>query len=283
MFNLLVRAGGWSDRRDEVSIGRIYITAEQEPEFKPAGVLNLERLKSLPAIFAEETNGNDLNQVARVGEITSARLSGQSVAIEYRYDPDVPPIPQAELISLAPALGIHVPRRGFGPFEHSHWAVKSPDLFRVLMTEWRQPNRKPNVFHLDEQQNINTGLLSAMMPFAGFNPVWDAIQRVAASQGMVHGRADNVWENHEIIQDIVSLIDRSAIVVCDCTGRNANVFYEIGIAHTLGKEVILITQNAADIPFDLAHLRHIRYLSNSEGLQGLERDLSARISTIRQG
>lgn len=58
MFNLLVRAGRWSDRRDEVSIGRIYITAEQEPEFKSAGALNLERLKSLPAIFAEETNGN---------------------------------------------------------------------------------------------------------------------------------------------------------------------------------------------------------------------------------
>lgn len=282
MFNLLVMGGGWGDRRDEISVGRIYITPEQQAEFKPGGVLNLDRLKSLPAIFAGETNG-DPAQVARVGEITSARINGENVSIEYRYDLDVPPILQSDLIALAPALGIQIPRRGFGPFEHSHWAVKNPDLFRVLMTEWRKPTRKPNVFHLEEQPKINTRLLSAMMPFAGFNPVWEAIQRVAASQGMEHGRADNVWDNHEIIQDVVSLIDRSAIVVCDCTGRNANVFYEIGIAHTLGKEVILITQNATDIPFDLAHLRHIRYLSNGEGIQGLERDLSARIATIRQG
>jgi hypothetical protein len=48
---------------------------------------------------------------------------------------------------------------------------------------------------------------------------------------------------------------RSRVVICDCTGRNPNVFYEIGIAHTLGREVILITQNPEDIPFDLRHLR----------------------------
>ena len=72
-----------------------------------------------------------------------------------------------------------------------------------------------------------------------------------------------------IIQDVVSLIDKSRVVICDCTGRNANVFYEIGIAHTLGREVILITQNEADIPFDLRHLRYVKYLNNAEGRQVL--------------
>ena len=281
MFNLLVMGGGWADRRDEISVSRIYITAEQQIEFKPGGVLSLDRLKSLPAIFAGETNG-DLTQVAHVGEITNARFNGENVAIEYRYDPDVPPIPQADLIALAPALGIQIPRRGFGPFEHSHWAVKGPDLFRVLMTEWRQPTRKPNVFQLDDQQRIHADLLSAMMPFAGFNPVWEAIQRAAEANGMRWDRADNRWEHPAIIQDVVALIDQAAIVVCDCSGKNANVFYEMGIAHSLGKEVIIITQNAADIPFDISHLRHIRYLPNGEGIQQLERDLSARIRTIRE-
>ncbi|SFP86743.1 MULTISPECIES: hypothetical protein [unclassified Pseudomonas] len=90
MFNLLVMGGGWGDRRDEISIGRIYITPEQQAEFKPGGMLNLNRLKSLPAIFAAETDG-DPTQVARVCEITSARINGENVAIEYRYDLDVPP------------------------------------------------------------------------------------------------------------------------------------------------------------------------------------------------
>ncbi|MNG19951.1 hypothetical protein D3C84_1041660 [compost metagenome] len=98
---------------------------------------------------------------------------------------------------------------------------------------------------------------------------------------MTARRADSIWEHHEIIQDIVALIDRSAVIVCDCTGRNANVFYEIGIAHALGKEVILITQSADDIPFDLAHLRNIRYLNNGEGIERLKADLNSRIITIR--
>jgi hypothetical protein len=75
-------------------------------------------------------------------------------------------------------------------------------------------------------------------------------------------------------------VDRSRVVVCDCTGRNPNVFYETGIAHTLGREVILITQNEHDIPFDLRHLRHIRYLDNTEGRGALTEALQARMQTI---
>jgi len=93
-------------------------------------------------------------------------------------------------------------------------------------------------------------------------------------------RADDIWENPAIIQDVVSLIDRSRVVVCDCTGRNPNVFYEAGIAHTLGREVILITQNAQDIPFDLRHLRYIPYLNNAEGRGALTAALQDRMQTI---
>ncbi len=120
-----------------------------------------------------------------------------------------------------------------------------------------------------------------MMPFAGFDNVWTAIQQVAESSLMTAQRADSIWEHQEIIQDIVSLIDRSAVIIGDCSGRNANVFYEIGIAHALGKQVILITQNAEDIPFDLAHLRNIRYHNNGEGIERLKTELSGRLATIR--
>jgi len=43
------------------------------------------------------------------------------------------------------------------------------------------------------------------------------------------------------------------------TGRNPNVFYETGYAHALGKKVVLLTQKADDIPFDLKHYQHIIY------------------------
>jgi hypothetical protein len=58
------------------------------------------------------------------------------------------------------------------------------------------------------------------------------------------------------------------------------VFYEAGIAHTLGREVILITQSEHDIRFDLRHLRYIRYLNNAEGRAALTASLQARMQII---
>jgi hypothetical protein len=49
------------------------------------------------------------------------------------------------------------------------------------------------------------------------------------------------------------------VIISDMTGRNPNVFYETGYAHGLGKQVILITQQGEDIPFDLKHCPHIIY------------------------
>ena len=70
------------------------------------------------------------------------------------------------------------------------------------------------------------------------------------------------------------------MVVCDCSDRNPNVFYEIGIAHTLGKEVVLITQSKDDIPFDLRHIRYVQYLNNAEGRRALVTKLAKRIETL---
>jgi hypothetical protein len=93
-------------------------------------------------------------------------------------------------------------------------------------------------------------------------------------------RADDIWEHEAVIQDIVSLINQSRIIICDCTRRNANVFYETGIAHTLGKDVILITQNESDIPFGLRHLRYVTYLNNNEGREQLADKPLKRIQTL---
>jgi len=82
------------------------------------------------------------------------------------------------------------------------------------------------------------------------------------------------------MQDVVSLIDRSRVVICDCSTRNANVFYEIGIAHTLGREVILITQAETDIPFDLRHLRYVSYLNNGEGREELKGRVATRLANL---
>lgn len=126
-----------------------------------------------------------------------------------------------------------------------------------------------------------TDLISVMMPFdISMNSVYESIQSAAKATGFVCKRADDIWDDSTVIQDVFSLIFESYIVVCDFSGRNPNVFYEAGIAHTLGKHVVPITQNPGDIPFDLRHHRYARYLNNSEGRKALESDLRTRFQTL---
>ena len=120
-----------------------------------------------------------------------------------------------------------------------------------------------------------------MMPFgAEFTPVYKALQKAAIGIGLKCQRADDIWINHHVIQDIVDLIAKAKVVICDCSGRNPNVFYEIGIAHSLGKDVILIARSDDDIPFDLRHLRFLTYLLNKEGLETLSDGVQGRLKTL---
>ncbi|GAI46692.1 unnamed protein product, partial [marine sediment metagenome] len=67
--------------------------------------------------------------------------------------------------------------------------------------------------------------------------------------------------------DIWKSIRSARIVIAELTGRNTNVFYEVGLAHTLGKPVIITTRNEDDVPFDLKGLRY-RYYSVEDPFWG---------------
>ena len=82
------------------------------------------------------------------------------------------------------------------------------------------------------------------------------------------------------MEDIWIGINEAKVVIAEITGKNPNVFYELGIAHTLGKDVILITQNMKDIPFDLNRYRIIEYEDNSDGYDKLKRLLTKFILAI---
>lgn len=77
--------------------------------------------------------------------------------------------------------------------------------------------------------------------------------------GMTIKRGDAFLSSQSIIDEVWSAIYHSEVCIADCTGRNANVMYELGIAHTLGRPVILISQSVDDIPFGISHRRIITY------------------------
>lgn len=207
-----------------------------------------------------------------------ARSNGPDLTIDFNYDQSIAPIPQEVLRDLAADFEM-----ADFEFSRTHWAVKESDLFRALLKLATPRRQRPKVFQLTEFERIERSLASAMMPFdSRFDRVYETLCQAAQAAGLRCRRADDIWENPAIIQDVVSLIDRSRVVICDCTGRNPNVFYEIGIAHTLGRDVILITQSESDIPFDLRHLRYVKYLNNGEGLSSLRSQLEPRLVQIAQ-
>ena len=67
----------------------------------------------------------------------------------------------------------------------------------------------------------------------------------------------------------------SEYIVADVTGKNPNVFYELGIAHSCkaASKVVIITQSIDDVPFDLRHMRCINYRNDTAGLRSLSRDV----------
>lgn len=139
----------------------------------------------------------------------------------------------------------------------------------------------PNVFQVPEALPEHD-LVAVMMPFSReFDPTINAIRAACAKIGMRCLRADDIWEESVVMQDVFNLIFKAAIVVVDFSGKNANVMYETGIAHTLGKHVVPLFQSLDDLPFDLRHHKALKYLPNSEGMARLTDQLTPRLNALR--
>src|SRR5262249_12354498 len=162
-------------------------------------------------------------------------------------------ISNEDLESFSDQLGL-----GKYTFTHTHWRVCNADLFRILLLNQQKGAIAPKVFSVESIYRQEADLVSVMMAFrTEVNSVYSALQVATSALGLRCVRADDIWEHHAIVQDIVNLIAKARVVICDCSGKNANVFYEVGIAHSLGKEVVLIAQSEDDVPFDLRHLRYV--------------------------
>lgn len=85
------------------------------------------------------------------------------------------------------------------------------------------------------------------------------------SAGFLATKADDLFVPRPIMEDIRAKILESELLLCEMSGRNPNVFYELGLAHAIGRPAILIANSKKDIPFDLQHVRTIIYDTRSAG------------------
>jgi hypothetical protein len=82
-------------------------------------------------------------------------------------------------------------------------------------------------------------------------------------------RADGLY-GQGVMEDVYEEIITSELIIAECTGRNPNVLYELGLCHALGKRTVLLSQSDKDIPFDLQRFRFCIYKDNSEGYPNLK-------------
>jgi hypothetical protein len=120
------------------------------------------------------------------------------------------------------------------------------------------------------------------MPFADrFNAIWqEVIRPTVVGRGDNCLRADDVFRPGVVMVDVATRIQDAAYLIADLTGKNPNVFYELGYAHALNKSVILITQQINDVPFDLRHQRIISYSDTVAGARQLRTFLEKALETL---
>ena len=119
------------------------------------------------------------------------------------------------------------------------------------------------------------------MPFEDqFNDIYHlGIKAVATECEVVAERVDEQSFSETILERIYRQIESADFIIADMTGRNPNVFYEVGYAHARGKICTLLTQSADDIPFDLKHHRHIVY---NGSIQSLKTKLKFEIEWLKE-
>jgi len=117
---------------------------------------------------------------------------------------------------------------------------------------------------LKQDKLVDRNSCFVLMPFLDeLEPVYKKIKKIVVDdQKLSCIRADAIYSPGIVIEQIWGKIQEAQIIIADATGKNPNVFYEMGLAHAIGKDVIIIAQKMNDIPFDLRHRRIIIYNTN---------------------
>ncbi|MDE5946356.1 MAG: hypothetical protein K2G63_03470 [Oscillospiraceae bacterium] len=148
-------------------------------------------------------------------------------------------------------------------FWENYYALQLLNDFSIIIadSDWKEDEFmiiSPKLF-LGDDYTIDEKLCVVIMPFKvdwSFD-MYETFKEAAIDFSV--WRSDEEYTDDIIIQTVWEKINRAKFVIADCTGKNPNVFYELGIAHTLGKPVFMCSQNREDFPFDINHIRNFEY------------------------
>lgn len=169
-------------------------------------------------------------------------------------------------------------------FWENFYALQLLNDFSIIIADgdWKEDEFmiiSPKLFTGDDY-TIDEKLCVVIMPFKvdWSSDMYDTFKEAVID--FTVWRSDEEYTDDIIIQTVWEKINRAKFVIADCTGKNPNVFYELGIAHTLGKPVFMCAQNREDFPFDINHIRNFQYGLKPGEIRKLKTEIDKFIKSL---
>ncbi|EJG0664860.1 hypothetical protein C4G29_RS22630 [Vibrio parahaemolyticus] len=113
---------------------------------------------------------------------------------------------------------------------------------------------------VSDNEKIDKKSVFVMTPYHDtFSHTFRDIKESCDSIGLNAVRGDEEHIKGDILTHTLKLISRARLIIANIDGRNPNVFYELGIAHALNKDVILVSSSLEELPVDIKSQRIIVY------------------------
>jgi hypothetical protein len=122
---------------------------------------------------------------------------------------------------------------------------------------------------------VEQDLVFVLTPFhEDFAATYDAIRAACTEAGLRCLRGDETYISGDIFPHILSLIAKARLVIANIDGRNPNVFYELGIAHTLNKPSIVVASSVSETPIDVRTRKIVLFRSKDDLTESLHKELT---------
>lgn len=115
--------------------------------------------------------------------------------------------------------------------------------------------------------SVEQGFVTCIMPFiSSYNAKYEAIKQACSDAGLTCHRSDEEFVIGDILKYTIEMMLKSQVIIAVLDGRNANVYYEMGIAQSIGKPVIMVADDnkMRKMPFDVRSNRIIFYKNNNQ-------------------
>lgn len=125
---------------------------------------------------------------------------------------------------------------------------------------------------------VDRNLVFVLTPFhPSERRTYSAIVRGLSSFGIRVIRGDEESIKGDILSHIIVRMLSARIIIANINTRNPNVMYELGIAHALGKDVVMISNTKEELPFDVNSRRILFYSDHKDLTNKLQRELAQKI------